>query len=76
MISNPERYNPPVIKIQDGTQVYLMDFNANVILEFCYISKPFLVGGAGMKVPVQIVLCDMCRIIVVPCTTLRLPLNR
>jgi hypothetical protein len=29
-----------------------------------------------MKIPVQIVLCDMYRIIAVPGATLRLPLNR
>ena len=47
-----------------------------VILELCHISKPFLVRCVSMKIPVQIVLCDMYRIIAVPSATLRLPLNR
>jgi hypothetical protein len=33
-------YDPAVIKIQDGAQIYLMDFCADVILELSYISQP------------------------------------
>ena len=76
VVSDLVSYNPAVIKIQNGAQVYLVNFDADVILELCHIGKPFLVRCVSMKIPVQIVLCDMCRIIAVPSATLRLPLNR
>ena len=75
MIPYPERHDPPVIKIQDGTQVYLVNLDADVILEFRYIGKPFLVRRIGMKVPVQIVPGDVCGIITVSGAAFRLPLD-
>ena len=43
--------DPSVVEIQNGTQVHLVDLDANVILEFCYIGKPFLIWSICMKVP-------------------------
>lgn len=66
--------DPTVIQIQNGTQVYFMDLGAGVILELCHIRQPFLVRSSCMKIPVQIIPCDVCGIIAAPGTTLRLPL--
>ena len=50
-ISDSECDDPSVVEIQNGTQVHLVDLDANVILEFCYIGKPFLIWSICMKVP-------------------------
>ena len=60
----------------DGTKVYFVNLYSGVILEFCYIGKPFLVRSLSMKIPVQIILCDVRRIIAVPCTALGFPFDR
>ena len=36
VIADLVSYDPAVIKIQDGAQIYLMDFCADVILELSY----------------------------------------
>ena len=40
VIADLVSYDPAVIKIQDGAQVYLMNICADVILELSYISQP------------------------------------
>ncbi len=75
-VSDLESDNSTVIKIKNSTQVHFVNLYANVILEFCHVSKPFLVRSVSMKIPVQVILCDMCRIIAVFCATLRFPLDR
>jgi hypothetical protein len=75
MVSDFESYNSSVVKIQNGAQIHLANLRADIILELRYISKPFLVRSISVKISVQIILCDMCRIIAVSGTTLRLPLD-
>jgi hypothetical protein len=76
MISNHESYNPTIIKIQNGTQIYFLNLDSDVILEFCHIGKPFFVRSIRMKIPIQIILCDIRRIIAAPSTALGLPFDR
>ena len=76
MIADLSRHAPAVIEIQNSTQIDLVDLYAAVILEFGHIRQPLFVRSVGMKVPVQIVPCDMCRIIAVPGAALRSPLDR
>ncbi len=76
MIANLIRHDPMVIEIQNSTQVDLVDLYADIVLKFSYIRQPLFVRKVGMEVPVQIVLCDMCRIIAVPGAALRFPLDR
>ena len=45
--------NPSVIQIQDGTEIYLLYLNANVVLEFSNICEPFLVGFICFEFPIQ-----------------------
>ena len=75
-VSDYVGYNPAVIEIQDGTQVYLVNFNPDVILKFCHIGEPFFVWCVSMKIPVKIVPCDVCRIIAAFGTTFRFPFDR
>ena len=75
-VSDHVGYNPAVIEIQDGTQVYLVNFDPNVILKFCHIGEPFFVWCVSMKIPVKIVPCDVCRIIAAFGTTFRFPFDR
>ena len=49
-------HDPPVIQVQDCTQIYLMYFHAYIVLKFCDIRQPLLVRGVRMEIPVQIVL--------------------
>lgn len=74
-IADLKSYDPSVIKIQNGTQVYFVNFDTNVILKFCNISKPFLVWRISMKLPVKIVLGDMRRSVAVSRAIFRLPLD-
>ena len=76
MIANLIRHDPMVIEIQNSTQVDLVDLYADIVLKFSYIRQPLFVRKVGMEVPVQIVLCDMCRIIAVPGAALGFPLDR
>ena len=75
MAADPISNDPAVIQIQDSAQIYLMGFSTDIILEFCYIGQPLLVRGIRMEIPVQIILCDMCRVFAASCTALRLPFN-
>ena len=76
VVSDLKCHDPPVIQVEDSAQVDLVDFHTDIVLELRHVRQPFLVRRIGMKVPVQIVLCDMCRIIAASCAALRLPLDR
>ena len=67
--------DPPVIKIQNGAQVYLMDLDADVILELCHIGQPLLIRCICMKVTIQIVPGDVRRIVTAFGAAFRLPLD-
>ena len=69
-------YDPAVIKIQDGAQIYLMDFCADVILELSYISQPFLIRSIRVEIPVKVILRDVRRIITAFCAAPRFPFDR
>ena len=58
--------NPSVIQIQDGAEVYFLHFNSDIILEFCDISQPLLVGLVCLEFSVQQVICQIIRILSLP----------
>ena len=76
VVTNLIGHNPTIIEIQNGAQVYLMDFDADVILELCYIGQPLLIRCICMEVTIQIVPGDVCRIIATSGAALRFPLDR
>lgn len=69
-VSNHKGNDAPIIQVQNGAQIDLVDFNAFVPLELRYIGQPFLVGGLGMEVPTQYIFCNILRILRPPCTTM------
>ena len=75
VIPNYVGYDPAVIKIQNSTQIYFVNFDPDVILELCHIGEPFFVWCVSMKIPVKIVPCDVCRIIAAFSTVLRFPFD-
>ena len=68
--------NSSVIQIQNGTEIYLLYLNANVVLEFSNISQPFLVGLVCLEFPVQQIICQIIRISTLPGTAVVAVLNR
>ena len=52
----------PVAKIQNRTQVDLMNFNSFIPFEFCNIGEPLLVGKLCVKLTVQTVLSNVLRV--------------
>ena len=76
MVSDHVGYNSAVIEIQDGTQIYLVNLDPDVILELRHIGEPFFVWCVSMKIPVKIVPCDVCRIVAAFGTALRFPFDR
>ena len=76
MIADLVSYDPAVIKIQDGAQVYLMNICADVILELSYISQPFLIRSIRVEIPVKVILRDVRQIITAFCAALRFPFDR
>ena len=50
-----------------------MNLDADVILEFRYISKPFLIWRIRMEITIKVVPCNMRGIITVSCTALGFP---
>ena len=75
VIADLVSYDPAVIKIQDGAQVYLMNICADVILELSYISQPFLIRSIRVEIPVKVILRDVRRIITAFCAALRFPFD-
>ena len=55
-IPEGESHDPPVTQVQDGAQVEFPHRGTRMVVEFCHISEPFLVGPVRMEVPVQQVL--------------------
>ena len=55
-VSDFERYDSPVIQVENGTQVDFFDLCADIILEFRNICQPFLVWSVCMKIPVKNIL--------------------
>ena len=53
-----------------------MDLYTSVILEFSDIRKPLFIRHFSVKIPVQVILRDVCRIVAVLCTAFRFPLDR
>ena len=49
-------HDPPVIQVQNGAEVDLVDCNALIPLELSHIGQPLLVGLVCMKLPVQDIL--------------------
>ena len=68
--------NSSVIQIQNGTEIYLLYLNANVVLEFSNIRQPFLVRPVRFKFPVQQIVCQIIRISTLPGTAVVAVLNR
>ena len=65
-----------VIQIQDGTEIYLLYFNSDVVFEFCDISQPFLVGLVCLELPFQQVVCQIIWILALPGTSVVTVFNR
>ena len=74
-ISDHKSHNPSVIQIQNGTQIYLVDFRTNVIFEFRYICKPFFIWFICMEIPIQYVFCNILRIRRMTCAAMIRILN-
>ena len=68
-VPNYKRDDAPVIEVQNGTEINLVDFNTFVPLELCYIREPFLSGCLGMEVAVKHILCNVLRIFCPSCAT-------
>ena len=68
--------NPSVIQIQDGTEIYFLYLNANVVLELSNIGQPFLVGLVCLKFPIQQIVCQIIWILALPGTAVVAVLNR
>jgi len=68
--------NPSVIQIQDGTEIYFLYLNANVILEFSNIGQPFLVGSICLEFPVQQIIRQVIWIFALPGTAVVVVFNR
>ncbi|SFK88489.1 hypothetical protein SAMN04488076_107119, partial [Trichococcus palustris] len=62
-ITNYVGDNSTVIKIQNGTQIYFLNFRSFVILEFGHIGQPFFIWCICTKVPVEVIFGDMIRIL-------------
>ena len=67
--------DPAVIQVKDGAEVDLVDIRTGVILELRHIRKPFLVRSIRVEVPVQVVPCDVCRVLAVYRAALWFPLD-
>lgn len=59
-------HNTPVIQVQDGAQIELMDRKAFIPFEFCHIGKPFLVCLYSIKLTIQKVFRNMLRVFGLP----------
>lgn len=70
MISDLKCHDSPVIEVKDSAEIDFVDFYSYVILEFCYIRKPFFVRGIRTKFPIQVILGDMIRVVGILCTAL------
>ena len=55
-VSDHISHDPPVIQVQNGAEVDLVDCNALIPLELSHIAQPLLVGLVCMKLPVQDIL--------------------
>ena len=58
--------NSSVIQIQNGTEIYLLYLNADIVLEFSNIGQPFLVGLVCFEFPVQQIICQVIGIFSLP----------
>ena len=56
----------PVAKIQNRTQVDLMNFDSFIPFEFCNIGEPLFIGMLCIKLTVQMVICNILRILGLP----------
>ena len=63
-------YDPSVVQVKDGTQIDLMDLNANVILELRNVCQPFSVRRLGSELSVQYIFCDELGICCLPGTAI------
>ena len=75
-IPNHVADDPSVIQIQDGTEIYLLYFNTDVVFEFGNIGQPFLVGLVCLEFPVQQIVCQVIWIFALPSATMVAVLNR
>jgi len=75
-VSNHKGDDTPVIEIQNGTEINLVDFNTFIPLKFGYIREPLLVGCFGMKIPVQYILCNVLGVLGLPCAAAVAVLDR
>ena len=62
-------HDTPVTKIQNGTQIELVDLGSLIPLELCHVGKPLLIGLFGIKLPVQKILGKILRILRLSCAT-------
>ena len=62
MIPDDVGYDPSVIQIQDRTEIDFVFFNSNILVEFRYIRKPFLVWSISSEFPVQYIFSYILRI--------------
>lgn len=69
-------HDPAIIEIQYGTQIYFVSVPPDVILELSDIRQPFLVRCVCVKVTVEIVFGDMCRVLAASGAALWPPLDR
>lgn len=55
-VPNDKGHDTPVIEVQDGTEIDLVDFNSLIPLKLSHIGQPLLVGAIRIELAVQKVL--------------------
>ena len=76
VIADLVSYDPTIIEIQNGAQIYFVNFHTDIILKLCYIGQPFIIWGICMEIPVQVILCDVCWSTAAFGAVLRFPFDR
>ena len=56
-LTNLESYDTSVIKVENGTQIQLLDDRANIVFELCHIGEPLLIRLICVEIPFQDILC-------------------
>lgn len=68
MLSNRKGHDAPVTEVKYGTEIYLVNLNALIPLEFRNIGQPLLVWLIRKELTVQQILCKILRIFGLPRT--------
>jgi|GEM_PF-4542340 len=65
-ITNGIGNNASIIQVQDGAQIYFVDFRTNVVFKLRHVRQPFRVWRVCVELTFQIVLGYVCRRCCVP----------